>query len=112
MYANLGTTQKILGAGALGLVAGGGLGYLAARKRNRKSSKRRKAANRSNRRKGNNKRRSYRYPHTAGKRKDTSHRRIRFTKRGQPYIILRSGKARFIKMSSVKRSRKRSGGRY
>lgn len=51
-------------------------------------------------------------PHTAGKGKDTSTRRIRYTKNNQPYVILKSGKARFIKKSSAKRSKKRKGGRY
>ena len=62
--------------------------------------------------KGKKKRPSPRYARTAGKRKDTSTRRIRMTKNGQPYIILKSGKARFIKKSSAKRSRKLKGGRY
>ena len=56
--------------------------------------------------------RRQRQPHTAGKRKDTSHRRIRFTKNNQPYVILPNGRARFIKRSSVRASRKRKGGRY
>jgi hypothetical protein len=51
-------------------------------------------------------------PYTAGKRKDTSHRRIRFTKRGQPYIIKSDGRARFISLKSAKISRRRRGGRY
>jgi hypothetical protein len=51
-------------------------------------------------------------PYTAGKGKDTSTRRIRYTKNNQPYVILKSGKARFIKKSSVSRARKRKGGRY
>jgi len=55
---------------------------------------------------------SPKYARTAGKGKDTSTRRIRMTKKGQPYIILASGKARFIKKSSAKRSRKLKGGRY
>ena len=58
------------------------------------------------------KRISPKYARTAGKRKDTSTRRIRMTKHGQPYVILKSGKARFIKKSSAKRSRKLKGGRY
>jgi len=37
---------------------------------------------------------------------------IHYTKNRQPYIILASGKARFIKKSSAKRSRKQKGGRY
>ena len=58
------------------------------------------------------KKRKQRQPHTVGKRKDTSTRRIRFTKNNQPYVILASGKARFIKKSSVARMRKRKGGKY
>jgi len=77
------------------------------RKASRKKSKPRKVA--SKRRK---KRRSPKYARTAGKRKDTSTKRIRMTKNGQPYVILASGKARFIKKSSARASRKRKGGRY
>lgn len=57
-------------------------------------------------------RRKQKQPRTAGKRKDTSHRRIRYTKNNQPYVILPNGRARFIKRSSVRASRKRKGGRY
>lgn len=53
-----------------------------------------------------------RTPHTAGKRRDTSHRRIRYTSKGQPYIIGAHGKARFIKKSSAHLSYKRKGGKY
>ena len=72
----------------------------------RKSPLRRAKKPRSRVRKGQ------RRPYTAGKRKDTSTRRIRFTKNNQPYVILASGKARFIKKSSVSRMRKRKGGKY
>jgi len=59
------------------------------------------------------KRKGQRYtPHTAGKRRDRSMKRIRYTKNGQPYVIMASGKARFIKKKSAKTSRKRTGGRY
>jgi len=58
------------------------------------------------------KRKGRQSPYTAGARRDRSTRRIRHTKNGQPYIILRSGKARFIKKSSARRSRKLKGGRY
>jgi len=58
------------------------------------------------------KHRKQKQPHTAGKRKDTSHKRIRYTKHNQPYIILANGRARFIKKSSVTRARKLKGGRY
>lgn len=62
--------------------------------------------------KGRKKKVSPRYARTAGKGKDRSTKRIRMTKNGQPYVILASGKARFIKKSSAKRSRKLKGGRY
>ena len=56
--------------------------------------------------------RTYKYARTAGKRKDTSTKRIRQTKNGQPYIIMASGKAKFISKKSARLSRKRKGGRY
>lgn len=37
---------------------------------------------------------------------------IHYTSKGQPYIIMSSGKARFIKKSGAKRSKKQKGGRY
>lgn len=39
-------------------------------------------------------------------------KQIHFTKNRQPYIILSSGKARFIKRSSVRRRRKLKGGTF
>ncbi len=74
-------------------------------KTRRRKSKRTKSSNGRRKRKRTT-------PRTAGKGKDTSTRRIRHTKNGQPYVILRSGKARFIKKSSARRSRKLKGGRY
>jgi len=53
-----------------------------------------------------------RTPRTAGKGKDRSTKRIRYTSKGQPYVLMRSGKAKFIKKCSAKRSHKRKGGRY
>lgn len=80
------------------------------KKRKSKSySKARKSKSRSKKR---SKSRKARYARTAGKRKDRSHKRIRMTKSGQPYIILKSGKARFISKKSARLSRKRKGGRY
>lgn len=76
------------------------------KKRRKSSSKKRKSTSRKKRS------RSTKYARTAGKRKDTSTRRIRMTKNGQPYVILASGKARFISKKSAKASRKRKGGRY
>jgi hypothetical protein len=34
------------------------------------------------------------------------------TKNGQPYVLMASGKARFIKKRGASSSRKRKGGRY
>lgn len=76
------------------------------KKTTRKSSRtKRSKARKSSKRK-------YKYARTAGKRKDTSTRRIRMTKNGQPYVILKSGKARFISKASARASRKKKGGRY
>jgi hypothetical protein len=98
--------KKSVAAGVgLAAIGGASIYALSKYKNKKKSKKRRKTSKRSSRR-------IKRRPYTAGKRKDTSKRRIRFTKRGQPYIITAKGKARFIKMSSVKNSRKRKGGRY
>lgn len=105
--ANIGT----IGAGIGGIALGGGVVYLATRKRKSKAKAKRQKSKYHTRRK-----KSFHYkqkkPHTAGKRKDTSHRRIRYTKHNQPYVIMANGRARFIKKSSVRRSRKLRGGRY
>lgn len=104
-----------IGSGALGVLGGGALvgtaiAGISKIKKKRRTSKRSKKA-RSKRR--TSKKRKGRYtPRTAGKGKDRSTRRIRHTKTGQPYIILRSGKARFISKRSAKSSRRRKGGRY
>jgi len=100
--------------GAVGLVKGVGAVVGAAKKRKKAVKKRRKttrAKRKTTRTTKRVKRRRY-TPRTAGKGKDRSTRRIRQTKNGQPYIILKSGKARFIKRSSARLSRKRKGGRY
>lgn len=80
----------------------------------RKTTKKRKLkfGSKAYRKKYLGKKRKQKQPHTAGKRKDTSHKRIRYTKHNQPYVILASGKARFIKKSSARMSKKRKGGRY
>lgn len=91
-----------------GALTGAVIGGVNSVKKRRSTSARKKRATASKRRK----KRSYKYARTAGKRKDTSRKRIRMTKNGQPYVILASGKARFIKKSSARLSRKRKGGRY
>jgi hypothetical protein len=97
-----------------GLAVGGAVGYIAGRKSAvSKKSKRKTNKSRKRNYKHPKKQRGRRYtPHTAGKRKDTSHKRIRYTKNGQPYIIMASGKARFIKKKGARRSHKTKGGRY
>jgi len=126
----LSTGQIIGGAAAIGGITA--LGVTAAVIHHRKKNRKRKSKNKNIRKrvrrsKGrklkfgskayrkrylNHGRRKQRQPHTAGKRRDTSHRRIRYTKHNQPYIILASGKARFIKKRNVSSSRKRKGGKY
>ena len=102
-------TGAIITGSALAL--GGAAVALAVSKRKSKSkSKNRKKRN--NYKKAKRKKKTYKYARTARKRKDRSHRRIRMTKTGQPYIILASGKARFISKKSARISRKRKGGRY
>jgi hypothetical protein len=124
-----------IAAGAAGLAVGGVVGYVAGKRSSSKSSKAkrsksssRKKRNVSSRKKGRklkfgspayrkkylnkSRRRKQKQPHTAGKRKDTSHRRIRYTKNNQPYIIQSDGRARFISKRSVSSSKKRKGGKY
>ena len=104
-YDSLTGVQKgaIAGAGALAL--GAGITAVAVTKR-RKSKRKSSKSRNSKRKKGR------RTPRTAGKGKDRSRRRIRYTKNGQPYVITGSGKAKFIKKSSAKRSHRQKGGRY
>lgn len=106
-----------IAAGAAGLVVGGAVGAIAANAISNKKSGRRRRSKSKSVRKRNYSRRSRkagrRYtPHTAGKRKDTSHKRIRYTKNGQPYVIMGNGRARFISKKGARRSHKQSGGRY
>jgi len=77
------------------------------KRKKKKTTKKRKVSRRKTKKK-----RIRRTPHTAGKGKDRSTRRIRYTKKGQPYVLNKKGQAKFIKKSSAKRSHKRPGGRY
>jgi membrane protein YqaA with SNARE-associated domain len=118
---------KMAAIGAIaGIAIGGATGYVISRGVSKSKAKKRKKASkkRSGKRKLkfgskayrkrylSHRRRKQKQPHTAGKRKDTSHRRIRYTKNNQPYIIMPNGKARFISKRSVSSSRKRKGGKY
>lgn len=101
-----------IAAGIGGIAVGATVATIAAkRSASKKSRKRRVSKNRATRKRAH-RNKMQRQPYTAGKRKDTSHRRIRYTSNNQPYIILRSGKARFISKRSVSSSRKRKGGKY
>lgn len=124
----LNTAEIAIGAGVVGLAAGVGASAIVShykkRKKTRKTKARKKVSRRSKGRKlkfGSKAyrkkylkhgRRKQKKPHTAGKRRDTSHRRIRYTKNNQPYIIKSDGRARFISKKSVHASRKREGGKY
>lgn len=106
-----------LASAGVGIAAVGGtiLGVTAlVKSKKRKSKSKSKSRKSSSKRKKRMSRRkkSPKYARTAGKRKDRSHKRIRMTKNGQPYIITASGKAKFIKKKSARLSRKRKGGRY
>jgi hypothetical protein len=116
--------------GGVGLAAGLAIGAVAVkrttkkRKSKRASSSVRKRNNRSKKRKLKFGSKAYRkkylgkwkkkqkQPYTARKRKDTSHKRIRYTSNNQPYIILPNGKARFISKKNARSSKKRKGGKY
>jgi len=102
------------GAAAGALVGGAVVGLVASNKKARRRSSRKTSSRRKKSRKsGRGRKRKGRYtPHTAGKGKDRSTKRIRYTKNGQPYVITRSGKARFIKKRGARLSHKRKGGRY
>ncbi len=105
---------SVVGAGAAGVVVGSAVGVTASSIARKKRTTKRRSSARTTRKRSTatSKARRYKYARTAGKGKDRSTRRIRMTKNGQPYIILRSGKARFIKKSSARASRRRKGGRY
>ncbi len=97
-----------------GVLAGGTIVQIIRKKRKAvsKIKAKRKVARPKRKIKVHKHRKGQKRPHTAGRRKDTSTKRIRFTKNNQPYVIMASGKARFIKKSSVARMRKRKGGKY
>lgn len=101
-------------AGSVGLLTGAGVVAGAVALGSRKKSKKRKPNKSKSKRKKSSKSsgRGDKRRRKNGKSRKTSLKRIHRTKTGQPYIILASGKARFIKKSSARASRKRKGGRY
>jgi len=116
----------MIGIGTGAALLGGAAGFTAAKvigggspsrtKKRRKTTKRkttkRKLSPLMKRRKKIIARKGRQTPYTARGGKDRSTRRIRMTKHGQPYVIMKSGKAKFIKKSSARASRRRKGGRY
>lgn len=102
------------GIAAAGVATAVGVTALAVSKSRKKRTKSKPKSRKSShkRKTRRSKRRITKYARTAGKLKDRSHKIIRMTKSGQPYIILASGKARFISKKSARISRKRRGGRY
>lgn len=99
-------TNPISTAVGVGTVALGGsvlAGTIIRRKTKKKTRK-------STHRKSKNRKSSRRNKKT--KRKHTSTKRIHYTKKGQPYVYLANGRARFIKKTSARRSKKLKGGRY
>jgi hypothetical protein len=95
--------------GGATLAGGVALAVSAVKKRKKSKSKRKNSRKKSTRSK---RKRGRRTPRTAGKGRDRSRKRIRYTKNGQPYVIMASGKARFISKRGAKISKKRKGGRY
>ena len=95
---------------SLGAVAG--ITALAVSKRRKKKNKTKKTKYKRTKSRSKRRNKRIKYARTAGKRRDTSMRRIRMTKNGQPYVIMANGRARFISKKSAKASRKRKGGRY
>lgn len=99
-----GATAAIVGGSAIAIGAGTALALARVKKRSKKGKR---TSKRKTRRNG-----KQRQPHTAGKRRDRSHKRIRYTKKNQPYIIQANGRAKFISKKSARVSRRRRGGRY
>jgi hypothetical protein len=116
-YIGIGTGAALIGAaaGVAGTkIIGGGSPSSSSKKKTKKkkASKKKKLTPLQKRRRKIIARPGRQTPYTARGGKDRSTRRIRMTKHGQPYVILKSGKAKFIKKSYARASRKRKGGRY
>lgn len=104
------TTAAVI-AGSTGLIvgAGAGAGVMALASGKKTKKRKRKSKYKSTRTKKRTRKKKYNY---TKRNKRISHKKIHYTKNKQPYIILASGKARFIKKSSSRRSKKLKGGYY
>jgi len=98
-----------IGVGSAAVLGAGTVGAIALTRKRKKSKRKKKSY--SPKKRSKRSRRRY-TPHTAGKGKDRSTKRIRYTKKGQPYRIMANGRARFIKKKGARLSHKRKGGRY
>lgn len=104
------TKEKVIGAGvASGVVLGTGILIVSGARK--KSVKRRKTTTTKRTTKKTTKRKSA-IPRSKAKRwyGKTRSKKIKMTKKGQPYVILANGRARFIKKSRASSMRKRKGG--
>jgi hypothetical protein len=116
---NISTTTALIGAGVGGLVVGGGVGALVGSSLRKKTKKVKHKSSRSGRARDRRfkskqkheqrykRKRKYKVYGKKGyinpkKSKSSSRKGVHYTKKGQPYILLRSGKARFIKKRSKK----------
>lgn len=87
----------------------------AVRKRSKRKSTRKKTKRKSKKRTRRRTRRRTTRTKRRVKKKwygKTRGKKIKYTKNGQPYVILKSGKARFIKKKRSKRMKKMKGGYY
>jgi len=90
----------------------------AAKKSRKKKGRKLKFGSKAWRRKYSRRRKNKHRTSSHGRLRYHSHRKrpsgkgIHYTKHGQPYIILSSGKARFVSKRGARASRKRKGGRY
>ena len=95
-----------VGLGTTGLAAG-----VAVIRKKRRKTKRKKTRKRTSK-KRKTKRRTTRRTKKKKWYGKTRSKKIHKTKKGQPYIIMTNGRARFIKKSRAKSMRKRKGGYY
>lgn len=113
--------KKPIGAAAVGALGGAVLGAtvtgLITRKRKKKPKRKKNETRRRKTRRRKTRRRTKHRTSRRGKlryhkRGHRGSKAIHYTKKGQPYIILRNGRARFIKASSARARKKRKGGYY
>lgn len=105
----LSTSISAVSGGALALAGAGVVGAV-----RKKKTKRKKATTRRTKKATSSYKRKTKRTTTRRRAKTSGHstKKIYYTSKGQPYIKMASGKARFIKKSSAKTRKKRKGGYY